>query len=552
MAFMQNDAVRPTGSDRRVDGVITQSGQPGVISIDDADVVPGSNFDAPQMNWSFEESLDHDSELPIDLPQSNPEALPGWDQAANFPNAIPLNGAELFQSAYDEPWPDNNSTGFEPLVRHYWDNGNLTDSAIDPANNATFDLLGFFGIPGSRNNTTSFGNMPFPGSAIFNTLSWKPPLSFDGGDPINTALEDQPSSLIRLNDTRVTALEVVDISKQLEWRPTISRPTFPHVGTRPTPSPPIIPLTPETDADLIKILCGYPQMMLQSGGNYPPFVHHKIYGCEKGDVLKPLANAFCCVSALNAALPSGEAFVHALLTAERERLVRSFVRNLFPSTYPNPALCAQSLSLPPRGTERTLTLVASQSLLKSSETDTLAVIHAMCVYQILGFFSASNAAAARAAALQQPFFLKVPSHLPPSPFIVFPSNPPRWPAPSPPPTCRTSSPPPPSLLPRRRNPRGADGSSQKQCAAPSSSSTPSTRSPAGRGRRTRSSSRASTTTCSRTYRCRRRRRSGRPIRRWSGRRRWRGRGGGIRLAGWCVRDRGGMGAAGCRSSRGWC
>lgn len=149
-------------------------------------------------------------------------------------------------------------------------------------------------------------------------------------------------------------------------------------------------------------------MMLQSGGNYPPFVHHKIYGCEKGDVLKPLANAFCCVSALNAALPSGEAFVHALLNAERERLVRSFVRPFSVTTLQS-SLCAHSPSLPP---QRTLTLTPSQSLLKSSETDTLAVIHAMCVYQILGFFSASNASAARAAALQQPFFLKVSSPLP--------------------------------------------------------------------------------------------------------------------------------------------
>lgn len=37
----------------------------------------------------------------------------------------------------------------------------------------------------------------------------------------------------------------------------------------------------------------------------------------------------------------------------------------------------------------------------------LAVVHAMCIYQIIGFFSSSNTEHARATELQHSFFLKV-------------------------------------------------------------------------------------------------------------------------------------------------
>jgi hypothetical protein len=51
-------------------------------------------------------------------------------------------------------------------------------------------------------------------------------------------------------------------------------------------------------------------------------------------------------------------------------------------------------------------LVKSFQQLGNSDLETLAAVHAMCIYQIVGFFS-SNAEQARYAELQHPFFLKV-------------------------------------------------------------------------------------------------------------------------------------------------
>lgn len=42
----------------------------------------------------------------------------------------------------------------------------------------------------------------------------------------------------------------------------------------------------------------------------------------------------------------------------------------------------------------------------------LAVVHAMCIYQILGFFVSINPEQTRAAESQQMFFLKVDNTLP--------------------------------------------------------------------------------------------------------------------------------------------
>jgi hypothetical protein len=109
--------------------------------------------------------------------------------------------------------------------------------------------------------------------------------------------------------------------------------------------------------------------MLKSG-HFPPFVHHRVYKCLEGDVLEPLANAFCCLGALNACLPSSEHFAYQLLNAERDRLVKSFWTS------------------------------------GDQDIDVLAAVHAMCVYQIVGFFGLS-VEQARAAELQQPYFLKV-------------------------------------------------------------------------------------------------------------------------------------------------
>jgi hypothetical protein len=50
---------------------------------------------------------------------------------------------------------------------------------------------------------------------------------------------------------------------------------------------------------------------------------------------------------------------------------------------------------------------AAQHQLPKSDVDMLAVVHAMCVYQILGFFDGMTSEQTRAAESKQMFFLKV-------------------------------------------------------------------------------------------------------------------------------------------------
>ncbi|KAF5582756.1 hypothetical protein FPCIR_9343 [Fusarium pseudocircinatum] len=128
------------------------------------------------------------------------------------------------------------------------------------------------------------------------------------------------------------------------------------------------------DDDLIKMVSNYPSVMLKPGV-YPPFVHHKLYRCSAGDVAEPLAKAFCCVGAFYASVPVSETFVHSLINEETNKLVKGFHQ------------------------------------LPGSDADMLAVVHAMCIYQILGFFVSVNPEQTRAAESQQMFFLKMTRRL---------------------------------------------------------------------------------------------------------------------------------------------
>ncbi|KAF6512918.1 hypothetical protein HZS61_007724 [Fusarium oxysporum f. sp. conglutinans] len=128
------------------------------------------------------------------------------------------------------------------------------------------------------------------------------------------------------------------------------------------------------DDDLIKMVSNYPSVMLQPGV-YPPFVHHKLYRCSAGDVAEPLAKAFCCVGAFYASVPVSETFVYSLINEETNKLVKGFHQ------------------------------------IPRSDADMLAVVHAMCIYQILGFFVSVDPEQTRAAESQQMFFLKMTRRL---------------------------------------------------------------------------------------------------------------------------------------------
>lgn len=124
------------------------------------------------------------------------------------------------------------------------------------------------------------------------------------------------------------------------------------------------------DLDVVKLIQRYPAMLLQESF-YPPFVHHELYRSAQGGVAGPLANALCCVSALSSMNPSNESFVYNMVNTEREHLVRGF----------------HSCSI--------------------SDINTLGVVHAICLYQIIGLLNVKDPKQIKAAEVQHPFFLKM-------------------------------------------------------------------------------------------------------------------------------------------------
>lgn len=113
---------------------------------------------------------------------------------------------------------------------------------------------------------------------------------------------------------------------------------------------------------------------------WSPFVHHQVYRGALGGTAKPLGIALACVSA-HASSSSGSAsgsstdndgFVDRMINQEREKLVRNF--HLYTDT---------------------------------PETS-LAALHAVCIYQILGLFGdADESESESAAELHSSFLLEV-------------------------------------------------------------------------------------------------------------------------------------------------
>ncbi|PKS07340.1 hypothetical protein jhhlp_005942 [Lomentospora prolificans] len=129
-----------------------------------------------------------------------------------------------------------------------------------------------------------------------------------------------------------------------------------------------------SDEELVRIISSYPRIMVQPG-NYPPFVHHKLYRCSTGDIPEPLAKAFCCIGAFYSSVPTSKNYVYTLLNEESGALVKEFHK------------------------------------WSGSDGDMLAVVHAMCIYQILGFFISNSPEQVRLTELQNAFFLKMTRRL---------------------------------------------------------------------------------------------------------------------------------------------
>ncbi|KAF4333981.1 hypothetical protein FBEOM_12187 [Fusarium beomiforme] len=236
-----------------------------------------------------------------------------------------------------------------------------------------FDLLGSLGILTQHQITPSQASQQqSPFSAILNT-----PVSTESLDPI--PFSSMPSTDPEIGP-KSTPNQAVETKRNESLHQAVAairgstapdpRPKYGESGRR--QSCPFSKL--HSDDDLIKMVRSYPSVMIRPG-HYPPFVHHKLYRCAAGDVAEPLAKAFCCVGAFYASVPTSESFVYSLINEESNKLVRGFHQG------------------------------------PGSDSNMLAVVHAMCVYQILGFFVSTNAEQAHSAELQHMYFLKMTRRL---------------------------------------------------------------------------------------------------------------------------------------------
>ncbi|KAI9819113.1 MAG: hypothetical protein M1827_007269 [Pycnora praestabilis] len=107
------------------------------------------------------------------------------------------------------------------------------------------------------------------------------------------------------------------------------------------------------DEELIAVIRSYPKRLLEDNF-YPPFVHHRLYRSSQGGVKEYLAIALCCVSAHSTIVEGSAPFIRNMVNTERERLIKGF---------------------------------HSQC---SSGIDSLAALHAMCIYQIIGLLDARS------------------------------------------------------------------------------------------------------------------------------------------------------------------
>ncbi|CBF84234.1 predicted protein [Aspergillus nidulans FGSC A4] len=100
---------------------------------------------------------------------------------------------------------------------------------------------------------------------------------------------------------------------------------------------------------LIFTLREYSSLILQRD-HWSPFIHHGSYRCPMGGMARPMGVALACVSAYTGSFGSNYGFVDTLINKERDKLVRNF-----------------------------------QSFLGTPE-NSLAAVHAVCIYQTPGLF----------------------------------------------------------------------------------------------------------------------------------------------------------------------
>lgn len=189
-----------------------------------------------------------------------------------------------------------------------------------------------------------------------------------GSLPRQLADQSSPRELVLSPKVTQTAQLNADFNSFIELNsPLQGSTTIPNASTAglvasfnsptcPSPSISFLATTRLPTLTLVSILLDIPTAMLHASA-YPPFVHHNIYDCPSGEsVPTAIANAFCALKAYDAAVGASTGFVYRILNSERERLVKDF---------------------------------ENQEVLGKTGgciVEALAAVHAMCAYQIIGFF----------------------------------------------------------------------------------------------------------------------------------------------------------------------
>ncbi|KAL4863816.1 hypothetical protein BDV12DRAFT_177030, partial [Aspergillus spectabilis] len=286
-----------------------------------------------------------------------------------------------------------------PGIPPDWDDMLQLGSMPGVGSDMNFDLLGSLGVlpPRSRATTTASVQQPLPTIPTITPTNPPPTQKRPSLTPRrNTETRPQPQPARRESTSAASTADATFRDVVLP-APTTTAPQTHSITTSPDDrqdnSPtgidcPFHKLT--SDLDTVDVICSYPRLMLRPG-IYPPFVHHKIYPCAEGEILEPLAKAFCCVGAFYASVRTSESFAYSLMNNESRRLVNGF------------------------------------QLWSTSDHSMLAAVHAMCIYQIVGFFISTNAEQTRLAELQQLFFLKmvrklITTHLHPAAISTRTSN----------------------------------------------------------------------------------------------------------------------------------
>ncbi|KAL2265889.1 hypothetical protein VTJ83DRAFT_6989 [Remersonia thermophila] len=290
-------------------------------------------------------------------------ASPGWPRMQPFG----VSAASSRSGSSSSRWHlDNESwTSRSPLLTSEVHFGADMDDdflrhtpAMSTNNDMNFDLLGSIGILKRHRIDTAQQRVQSPQGLAKS--------GFSSNSSVGYFQQATPSGLAPVTGNSSTAQKDQDTGDKT-LHDAVTNTAAPRPSAWPT-SCPFHKLN--SDDALVKIIRSYPRIMVRPGC-YPPFVHHKLYRCGAGDIAEPLARAFCCVGAFYASVPTSEGFVYNMISEESRRLVQRFHR-------------------PP-----------------GSDSDVLAVLHAMCIYQIIGFFASTNAEHARATELHHSFFLKM-------------------------------------------------------------------------------------------------------------------------------------------------